>query len=622
MAAQSLPAYARAGGGPRIMVAAERSIKSAVFSPDGRRLASTAEANPYGVALWDVETGRALWLLDHAGYDFYGGSFSPDGRRILVRRAANFGRTMKFELLDAENGAVLSRFEGVSKEGARLSPDGREIVTGDQDGRLELWDGRTGLRLRTLTDSGAPVEAAAFSPDGGRVLCRRRGGSIEVWDPAGSPLNGFQNGKGGAPVAFSSRGAESRVYSPDRRRMLTGVVEAHRSAIHYWDVRKGKPLPLEGPGERVRSLRISPDGRRMWAAWTCGVEQSGYGFWNLTTGKLVRSGCGDGGEVPAFLRRGRKALSVRDGKLALIDVDAGKVVKAFDGGEVSGAKGFRHGSGGPAFALSPDFRKAAAGGPDGVVRLWSVRSGRLLKELRGHAAGVRAVAFSPDGRRIFSYGADNTARVWSARSGRQLRARRGIDMGVTAFEFSLDGRQAFAVAGNKAMKMPDARARRRAGRRRAYTEGRGELKTWLLKTSLAEKGGASGRYERAPGRVSRAALSPGRRRKAVVGPDGALRIWSTRARKLLVTFVLGRKGEWLAITPEGFFSGSPGGTRLARIAIGQRTFLLEPLRGRLYRPDLIARILSKGRDRRYRAAARRLDLGGLLRSHGKVTENQ
>src|SRR5262245_8736719 len=64
-------------------------------------------------------------------------------------------------------------------------------------------------------------------------------------------------------------------------------------------------------------------------------------------------------------------------------------------------------------AWSPDGKRFASGGYDGLVRLWGL-DGRAGPVLSGHHRAVTCVAWSPDGKRLASAGQDGTVRLWDA----------------------------------------------------------------------------------------------------------------------------------------------------------------------------------------------------------------
>src|SRR5262249_21177640 len=64
-------------------------------------------------------------------------------------------------------------------------------------------------------------------------------------------------------------------------------------------------------------------------------------------------------------------------------------------------------------AFSPDGKRLAGAGIDGVVTVWNLFS-RDQVSYRGHVGEVRSVCFSPDGQRIASADSACTVRVWDA----------------------------------------------------------------------------------------------------------------------------------------------------------------------------------------------------------------
>ena len=76
-------------------------------------------------------------------------------------------------------------------------------------------------------------------------------------------------------------------------------------------------------------------------------------------------------------------------------------------------------------ALSPDGSILATGGK--TVQLWEVRTGKKLRELKGHLKRTQSIVFSADGQLLVSGGSYGTTNVWDVATGRHL---------VTLFAFT------------------------------------------------------------------------------------------------------------------------------------------------------------------------------------------
>ncbi|GGY98925.1 nSTAND1 domain-containing NTPase [Streptomyces poonensis] len=146
------------------------------FSPtDGGTLVTTDEE---AIRLWDADTGKVRRTM--AGDDDVGsaraGQFSPDGRVL-----ATFDRRL-VRLWDATTGEASRTLPGEDTDIMAFSPDSRALATGDEDGRIALWDVATGEKRTTLADSG-DITSLAFSPDG-RTLAVGSQDDIRLWNTA------------------------------------------------------------------------------------------------------------------------------------------------------------------------------------------------------------------------------------------------------------------------------------------------------------------------------------------------------------------------------------------------------------------------------------------------------
>jgi WD40 repeat protein len=91
--------------------------------------------------------------------------------------------------------------------------------------------------------------------------------------------------------------------------------------------------------------------------------------------------------------------------------------------------------------FSPDSTRVVTASRDGTIRIWDVRAGRTIRELKrepGQTWGsVDLAVFSPDGSRILTVHQDNHYRVWDAATGELLETKDG-NQGVASAAFSND----------------------------------------------------------------------------------------------------------------------------------------------------------------------------------------
>jgi hypothetical protein len=93
-----------------------------------------------------------------------------------------------------------------------------------------------------------------------------------------------------------------------------------------------------------------------------------------------------------------------------------------------------------------------------------------------------------------------------------------------------------------------------------------------------------------------------------------MKIWKLDTGELLATIVSAQDGEWVVITPEGFFNASAKGGELLSIVRGLDVYAIDQVFQALYRPDLVREKLAGDPQSKVKEAAARLDLDKVIGS--------
>ena len=592
----------------RIFEGHTSSVNSVAFSPDGTRVLSGSgyqvstdpARNERTLRLWDVTTGQMLRTIEGHQGAVLSVAFSPDGARIV---SGSSDKTIV--LWDATTGRLLRKLEGHagSVNSVAFSPDGSRLLSGSKDKTLRLWDASTGQLLRSFEGHTADVWSVAFSPDGARALSGSQDRSLRLWDVA--------TGQALHVVEAHAASVLSVRFSPDGAQLLSGSGEPKPK---LWDAESGALLrTFEGHSDAVQSIALSPDGSRLAVA-----ADRGIGLWDRATGQLVRTLTGHTAVVNAvtFSRDGRRLLSgSNDRSVKLWDPATGQLAASFEGhadpvtavafspnGErfASGsatytryrAQNERHNvrvwdtatgrslltlqepSGGIySTAFSPDGTRLLTGADKGSVKLWDATTGKIVRNFEGSTSRTTAVAFSPDGTRVTSGHWDKVIRIWDAASGQLQRTLQGHSDPVQSIAISADGDRLLSGSWDGTLKLWDI--------------GTGQLLTTL-------DGHASW--------VRTVAFAPDGNRVFSGGTDGTVRIWDPKMPQPLATLFGSRGGEWLAMTPAGFFASSDRSPKVLSIVRGVEVTSVAQVSHHLYRPDLVEHLLKGDPEHKYEAA--------------------
>jgi WD40 repeat protein len=112
-------------------------ILGVAFSPDGTRVATTANASGMGVVqVWDVSSGDQVLSFKVSGSLIERVTFSPDGRRLAV---SGWDGTVRLADVATGHEVLALRAHSGRVWGVNFSPSGDALVSASEDGKVLLW---------------------------------------------------------------------------------------------------------------------------------------------------------------------------------------------------------------------------------------------------------------------------------------------------------------------------------------------------------------------------------------------------------------------------------------------------------------------------------------------------
>lgn len=617
-------------------------VKSAVFSPDGTQFIIGSWDGV--IRSWDAATGKLLRTIN-AEMMLSSMALSPNGSELLI------GGIKGIKLWDANGQPVAFNARDWGVKAIAFSPDGSLILSGNNDGSVELWERASGKLIRTFSGHKETVTSVAFSPDGTHVLSGSDDRTMKLWELA--------TGKQIQTHQYSSRHISVVAFSQDGNRILVQL----DGETELWDAKKWQKqqsflnqhftafLP-----DSANILTISPKKAELWDTATGkSVRSFGGGFQDIHTVILSRD--------KTRLFTGSDAFRVWDAKLGQLTLAApGKMrpvsyfpsTDALSGSLDDVAQTFISTQ---QLAVKYDIANRVVVSPDGLLaftfgkskynafgNLWHVGSGLFQKELNTHTKHISAAAFLSDSASIAIAGNDSnyddqlSIKLSDTTSGNVLKTIEYTGSEITTLSASSDKMRLVSGHRDGSITMWDVTSGKEVWRRLPpifdyhghkadVPLGGSTIETiafssdgrWVLsggQGNIARLWDAqSGALLRSFGTHSdhfNVVLFSQDGSQIVTSGDGKTTIWDTASGARLVTF-WGAGDEWLAMTPEGFFKSSPKGAEMFSVKLGTEYYQLTQFRDRLQRPDLIEELLKGDPQGRYKDAVLLLSTQALLK---------
>ena len=541
-------------------------VREVFLTPDNRRAITVGDDK--SIRIWNVLSGDTVAnvrLPAHPGLEGTprGAALSPDGKLLAVGMFPLFrGRNGNpIYVLSTETGELARVIENLKQIpwSLHFSPDGKQLAIGFRTGLIQVIDFETGKPVYEVTGHSDSVIEIRFHPERPLIASIGRNKEVKVWslEDAAKPV---------ATIRLINQKPNTLDWSSDGKKFAVGTVSGE---VYLYDP-TGKPIKtvpamMEGPGPiQITSLRFLPGDKQVVFG---GIAMNGWaGVIDLETGKrssLVKD------HTNTVMRVNRS----RDGTLAV-----------------------------------------SSGGDENETIVWKVSNGSIVNKFAAPSKGLWAVGWGKDGKSLAWGSINNKLADGLCPLEKTFWLSDFVTTGMldpTAFQRHVWNDGTFAIQVNSFFKFTVFEKGRPSYQ---YTSGDGDriYSVTILPGKGIVVGGSfamvlldlkTGKiirdYRIGSGFTAALAPSPDGKYFVSASSDEIVRVWvPDQSEPLLSIFNVGH--EWIAWTPQGYYSCSPYGERLIGWQVNNGASQLPTVhpavrfRPSLYQPELIKYLIPAG----------------------------
>eukprot|EP01134_Creolimax_fragrantissima_P000177 CFRG0177T1 len=263
------------------------------------------------------------------------------------------------------------------------SPDGQMIATGGDDGKVKIWNTRSGFCFVTFSEHTASITGVRFSHSGHAVYSSSLDGTVRAYDLI--RYRNFRTMTSPSPVQFSCLAVD-----PSSELVCAGTADTFD--IYVWSLQTGRLLEVlsghEGP---ITALHFNP----LTSILCSGSWDHELRMWDIFDRKATTEALPHTTDIRAFCfaPSGKEiCVSTLDGQLTFWNVEEAKQVGSIEcrrdiaGGrkrdDLTTAKNSASGKCFTSVCYSADGRVILAGGRTKYVCIYSVAEKCLLKRFQ------------------------------------------------------------------------------------------------------------------------------------------------------------------------------------------------------------------------------------------------
>ena len=367
------------------------------WNDDGSKLAASGNGK---TGIWSFPTDKPNF---EKVIDGDGATWSPDGAMLAVNRPGGVWDALNNRILTTSNGSI------------GWAPDSQKLAIGGTDGVIRVFHLERAHThpQQILRGHQSEIWSVSWQPGGQHLAsCGLRDETVRIWKVDESDHLEFF-------------GLERRVYVPDISLDGTRLASSAQfyNAVCVWDV-NGNNLATKTFQATIEQAVPDADGTTIAA---CGARPfSKLYLWNTKTDSLKEISTG---------RHFRGLAWNQHGQLAGISESGNVVIWGADGQIIHDIKGAHQG--GQSVHWTPAGKRIASSGDEASIKVWDVRSGRMVWQVENLPGPAVAVRFSHDGTRLAT-SHQNALMIWDASTGDRLSKFEQIRENFGGVDWSAD----------------------------------------------------------------------------------------------------------------------------------------------------------------------------------------
>ena len=399
-------------------------LRFLAFSPDGTQLASAGFFDSF-VQVHDVKT-RAVVSLAEAPFGPSGLAWAPDGKSLFL---GGNDALVRWGIAEKEVLEGMGGHEEPSR-GLAVRGDGKVVYFGDDGGSVRGWELATRSQVFFTAEHHDSVPSTALSPDGKLLVSGSHDGTVRFWDVATQRETLVPPGH--------TNLVQDVAWSADGTRLASGCFD---NSVCLWDAKAGK-LQHHLVAHEYSVAGVAFVGERCVSA----SSDNTLRFWNAKGEEEKQLAFDEDVNAMAFFAaHGARGITGHyDGKLHLVDLAKGEIVKALDGFTDAVADG----------AWSPAGSKVAVVGWDGRLVVFAADGTTLFADAEGAEDGLQGVLFLGEDAVVVTDGAGHVAARTVADGKEKWAFAMGEEGWVGAMALTADGKT-LAVATSEGLRFHD-----------------------------------------------------------------------------------------------------------------------------------------------------------------------